>query len=66
MPTVNAPAYCFTAKGIISGEIGIVITASEKKQYYPSSTYQAASLNNCSFEFVGRITFKGYSQLTGN
>lgn len=66
MPTVNAPAYCFTAKGIISGEIGIVITASEKKQYYPSANYQAASLNNCSFEFVGRITFKGYSQLTGN
>ncbi len=65
MPTVNVPAYCFTAKGIISGEIGIVITASEKKQYYPSSAYQAVSLNNCSFEFVGRINFKGYSQLTG-
>ena len=66
MPTVNAPAYCFTAKGIISGDIGVSIFASEKKQYYPSASYQAASLNNCSFEFVGRIVFKGYSQLTGN
>lgn len=63
MPTVNSPAYSFTAKGIISGDIGIKIEASEKKQYYPNSSYQAASLNNCSFEFIGKIEFKGYSEL---
>lgn len=55
------PAYGFLAKGIISGEIGIVITASEKRQYFPNSTYQAEAVNNCCFEFIGRIEFKGYT-----
>ncbi len=64
MPTVDVPAYNFTAKGIISGEIGVVITASESRQYYPNSSYMAASMNNCCFEFIGRIQFKGYSQLS--
>lgn len=55
------PAYAFLAKGIISGEIGIVINASEKRQYFPNSTYQAEAVNNCCFEFVGRIEFRGYT-----
>jgi len=66
MPTVNVPAYAFEARGMISGELGIPITSSENTQYYPSVDYKDVSMGNASFEFIGRIQFKGYSQLVSS
>ena len=64
MPTVNVPPYKFVAKGIISGEIGVSISASENDQFYPSLTYKNQAVLNASFEFIGRITFKSYSNIS--
>ena len=63
MPTVGVAPYRFIAKGIISGEIGGKVSASETEQIYPSSSTEnkAAALKNCSFAFIGKIEFKAHS-----
>ena len=64
LPTVGVEPYRFIAKGVISGEVGTPISASEYDQYYPSDSVanKNASLFNCCFEFIGRIEFKGHSR----
>jgi hypothetical protein len=64
MPTAGVSPYKFIAKGIISGELGKTVSASESVQYYPSdsNTNKAEAINNCNFEFVGRIEFKSHTR----